>query len=182
MHVWSGSQVSSIARSHKWVKLYNKAQTFIYCGGPEEPAIIVSRSLWTPVNFNFFLNSETYFSKIHWTRPAVSDAIRCRPGYIIYYKLDKYKEIRRYVSIYFTIRHARHLRSLPVWTSSKNERNSERAIWSSAFIFLSWELTQLKHSVGTRAFTLSSPALPLNLCFKAYIFQNLFTRQKLKSG
>ena len=48
--------------------------------------------------------------------------------------------------------------------------------------FYHWKLTQLKHSVGTRAFTLSSPSLPLNLCFKAYIFQNLFSRQKPKSG
>ena len=31
---------------------------------------------------------------------AVSKAIRGRPGYIIYYKLDKDKEIRRYISIY----------------------------------------------------------------------------------
>ena len=48
--------------------------------------------------------------------------------------------------------------------------------------FYHGKLTQLKHSVGTRALTLSSPALPLNPCFKAYIFLNLFTRQKLKSG
>ena len=33
--------------------------------------------------------------------------------------------------------------------------------------FYHGKLTQLKHSVGTRAFTMSSPALPLNLCFKA---------------
>ena len=38
--------------------------------------------------------------KIHWDWPAVSEAIRGRPGYIIYYKLDKYKEIRLYISIY----------------------------------------------------------------------------------
>ena len=30
----------------------------------------------------------------------VSEAIRGRPGYMIYYKLDKYKEIRLYISIY----------------------------------------------------------------------------------
>ena len=39
-------------------------------------------------------------NKIHWDWPAVSEAIRSRPGYIIYYKLEKYKEIRRYISIY----------------------------------------------------------------------------------
>ena len=38
--------------------------------------------------------------KIHWDWPTVSEVIRGRPGYIIYYKLDKYKEIRRYISIY----------------------------------------------------------------------------------
>ena len=32
--------------------------------------------------------------------PAVSEAIRGRPGYIIYCKRDKYKEIRRYISIF----------------------------------------------------------------------------------
>ena len=36
---------------------------------------------------------------LNWNWPAVSEAIPGRPGYIIYYKLDKYKEIRRYVSI-----------------------------------------------------------------------------------
>ena len=36
---------------------------------------------------------------MHQSIPA-SEAIRGRPGYIIYYKLDKYKEIRRYISIY----------------------------------------------------------------------------------
>jgi len=41
---------------------------------------------------------------MHWDWPAVSEAIRGRPGYIIYYKLDKYKEIGRYVKyIYFTL-------------------------------------------------------------------------------
>ena len=65
--------------------------------------------------------------------------------YFIYYKLDKYKEIRLYVSIYFTIRHARHLWSLPVWISSKNnESNSDRAVWSRVFIFLSWETYPVK--------------------------------------
>ena len=38
--------------------------------------------------------------EIYWDWPAVSEAIRGRSGYIIYYKLDKYKEIRRYISIY----------------------------------------------------------------------------------
>ena len=37
---------------------------------------------------------------VHWHWPAVSEAIRGRPGYMIYYKLDKYKEIRLYISIY----------------------------------------------------------------------------------
>ena len=37
---------------------------------------------------------------VHWDWPAVSEAIRGRPGNMIYYKLDKYKEIRRYISIY----------------------------------------------------------------------------------
>ena len=38
--------------------------------------------------------------EIYWDWTAVSEAIRGRPGYIIYYKLDKYKEIRRYISTY----------------------------------------------------------------------------------
>ena len=55
-------------------------------------------------NYNFQLLSIEIWkyitNKIHWDWPAVSEAIRSRPGYIIYYKLDKYKEIRRYISIY----------------------------------------------------------------------------------
>ena len=38
-------------------------------------------------------------TKIYWDWLAVSEAIRGRLGYIIYYKQDKYKEIRRYISI-----------------------------------------------------------------------------------
>ena len=46
------------------------------------------------VNFQLYSNLEVQ-QKIHWDWPAVCEAIRGRPGYIIYYKLDKYKEIRR---------------------------------------------------------------------------------------
>ena len=47
-------------------------------------------------NFNFIYIWKIYNKKIHWDWPAVSEAIRSRPGHIhvIYYKLDKYKEIR----------------------------------------------------------------------------------------
>ena len=45
-------------------------------------------------NFQLYSNLEVQ-QKIHWDWPAVSDAIRGRLGYIIYYKLDKHKEIRR---------------------------------------------------------------------------------------
>ena len=47
------------------------------------------------LNFQLYSNLEVQ-QKIHLDWPAVSEAIRGRPGYIIYYKLDKYKEIRRY--------------------------------------------------------------------------------------
>ena len=39
---------------------------------------------------------------MHWDWPAVSQAIRGRPGYIIYYKLDKYKEIRHCITMYIS--------------------------------------------------------------------------------
>ena len=56
-------------------------------------------NLYFQLQLQVFLNFEIQ-QKIHWDWPAVSEAIRGRPGYIIYYKLDKYKEIRRYISIY----------------------------------------------------------------------------------
>ena len=64
-----------------------------------DPCIVtVKQSIIVIVNFQLqlYLNLE-----VHWDWPAVSEAIRGRPGYIlIYYKLDKHKEISRYISIY----------------------------------------------------------------------------------
>ena len=37
--------------------------------------------------------------KIHWDWPTASKAIQGRPGYIIHYKLNKYKEIRHYTGL-----------------------------------------------------------------------------------
>ena len=47
-----------------------------------------------------YKNNKKKKKETHWDWPTVSEAIWGRPGYIIYYKLDKYKEIRRYISIY----------------------------------------------------------------------------------
>ena len=46
---------------------------------------------------------ENKLQKIYWDWPAVSEAIRGRPGYIITLSEYKKKEIRRYISTYFTI-------------------------------------------------------------------------------
>ena len=67
--------------------------------------VMCKRTVFYRVSFNFNFQLQLYLNleieqKIHWDWPAVSKAIRSRPGYIIYYKLDKYKEIRRYMSIY----------------------------------------------------------------------------------
>ena len=53
-----------------------------------------------PVYMNSAYSNLEIQQNVHWDWPAVSEAIRGRPGYMIYYKLDKYKEIRRYISIY----------------------------------------------------------------------------------
>ena len=46
--------------------------------------------------------TQTYYSHkdSNLLSETFSEAIRGRPGYIIYYKLDKYKEIRRSIIIY----------------------------------------------------------------------------------
>ena len=63
-----------------------------------ETEFIVSRG--TNLFIYLFKFGNITKKEIHWDWPAVSEAIRGRPGYIIYYKLDKYKEIRRYIRIY----------------------------------------------------------------------------------
>ena len=56
-----------------------------------------TETVYSQLQLQLYLNLKIQ-QKIHWDWPAVSEAIRGRPGYTIYYKLDKYKEIRRYIS------------------------------------------------------------------------------------
>ena len=53
---------------------------------------------------------------------------------------------------------------------------------SLAFIFLSWETYTVKAQRWNKSVYIELALTPLNLCFKAYIFQNSFSRQKPKSG
>ena len=48
----------------------------------------------------FLARNSTLLKFGNITKYHTGEAIRGMPGYIIYYKLDKYKEIRRYISIY----------------------------------------------------------------------------------
>ena len=61
--------------------------------------VTVKQSIIVIVNIQLSTSTSTgdITKKVHWDWPAVSEAIGARPGYIIYYKLDKYKKIRRYI-------------------------------------------------------------------------------------
>ena len=67
-----------------------------------DPCIVtVKHSIIFIINFQLSTSTLFYLNlEVHWDWPAVSEAIRGWPGYIIYYKLDKHKEIRRYISVY----------------------------------------------------------------------------------
>ena len=67
-----------------------------------DPCIVsVKHSIIFIVNFQLSTSTLFYLNlKVHWDWPAISEAIQGGLGSIIYPKLGKYKEIRRYISVY----------------------------------------------------------------------------------
>ena len=62
--------------------------------------LVIVILLWVSTSTSTLFKFGNILQKYTGTGLQLARAIGDRPGYIIYYKLDKYKEIKRYTSIY----------------------------------------------------------------------------------